>query len=310
MTFFRLTRRAPDPEPVTTLKILHFDIVDGCQLRCVGCPNSTIIRKPSFATPELFRACVRNLDVLEVKELRLFNFGEPLLHPQIDLLGRILRDEARFAIGAVELSTNGQSKSYERLAGLVESGMLQRLAISCDGDGTAASYEALRPPAKWSQLMAFLAFAQELRQRYPSLEVITRTIIQTADDAQRWRAVLSPFSIAPVFRGWKHLPNASRNMTGREIEVGKGVCFHVAEPDRLYVNHLGEVVTCCIHPKAGVLGNLGKRKHSEILTGRERLAFIESMARNRASMPVCGECEFGPADDRGPSAGVALGFKP
>lgn len=293
---------------IKTIKLLHFDIVDGCQLRCSGCPNSNLIRKPSFITPDLFKKCIANLDVEHIDIIRLFSFGEPLLHPDLETLGLILRDTAKFKIGLIELSTNAQSTAYTRLENLLKIGMLQRLAISCDGDGTKESYESLRPPAKWQRLLHFLAFAQDLAQRYPALEVIARSVIRTPDDAKRWRNVLAPFAIEPEFRGWKYLPESSSNLTGRTIKAGKGVCFHVAARDRLFVNHLGDVVPCCIHPQAGILGNLGYTTYNALLIETPRRDFVNAMLYARASMPVCSICEFGPANDQGPSAGQALDF--
>jgi MoaA/NifB/PqqE/SkfB family radical SAM enzyme len=289
---------------------MHFEVVDGCQLRCVGCPNSTLIRHPAFIDPDLFRTCLRNLDVRHVRDLKLFLFGEPLLHPELPALGEILRDEAPFTVGDVEISTNAQGKAYDRLEALVDTGVLTRLAISCDGDGTPESYERLRPPAKWPQLMAFLAFVQDLCRRHPRLRVIARSIIRTPDDARRWRDVLGPFGVEPDFRGWKHLPEAKENLTGRAVQVGEGICFYASEPVWLFVNHLGEVVPCCIHPRAGVLGNLARERHSEILAGTARQAFLDLMATGRTDMPVCGNCEFGTKDRPGPSAGAALQFQP
>lgn len=298
------------PEPVTTLTRLHLEIVDGCQLRCVGCPNSTLIRQPSFISPELFRTCLRNLDVERVLDMKLFLFGEPLLHPQLEELGAILRDEAPFELDVLEISTNAQSKAQAKLETLAAMGVLNRLAISCDGDATAERYEALRPPAKWPRLLSFLAFASDLRRRHPQLQVVARSIIEQPDDAKRWRAILEPLGIDCDFRGWKHLPDASRNMTGREVRVGQGPCFYATERRWLFVNHLGEAVPCCIHPRAGVLGNLGKQRFSTLLAGPMRQAFIDRMANSLAGMRVCGNCELGPADARGASAGKALSFKP
>lgn len=295
-------------QPIHVIKLLHFDIVDGCQLRCRGCPNSGLIRKPSFIHPDLFRKCIANLDVNRIEIMRLFSFGEPLLHPDLETIGAILRDEAHFQINFVELSTNAQSAAYSRLENLIHIGILQCLAISCDGDGTKENYENLRPPAKWQKLLEFFEFTQQLMQKYPTLQVIARSIIQTPDDAKRWREILAPFGINSEFRGWKYLPESKDNLTGRVVKMGKGVCFHVAETDRLFVNYLGEVVPCCIHPKAGILGNLRETTYNTMLKDIKRQAFIDTMTHNRASMPVCNVCEFGPMDDPGPSAGQALGF--
>src|SRR5581483_1018256 len=67
----------------TRLDVVHFDIVGGCQLRCVGCPNSTILNKVTRQTPSDFAACLSNIDVEHVALFRLFNYGEPLLHDDL-----------------------------------------------------------------------------------------------------------------------------------------------------------------------------------------------------------------------------------
>ena len=244
--------------PVTEIKQLHFDIVDGCQLQCVGCPNSTLLKKPRFITPELFRTAVHNIDVQKVRSFRLFNYGEPLLHPRLAEIGKILREPLPFTIDNVEISTNGQSKNWDRLEAFLDLGMLNTLVISCDGDGTPESYEAVRPPAKWSSLMAFLEHITALRERrHRGLRIMTRSVIRT---------------------------------------------------QRLFVDADANVIPCCIHPGAGNFGSLATGRFSDILAGSRRAGFVAALRTQRATMPVCGECEFGPSENRGPSAGVGLDF--
>ena len=295
--------------PVTEIKQLHFDIVDGCQLQCVGCPNSTLLKKPRFITPELFRTAVHNIDVQKVRSFRLFNYGEPLLHPRLAEIGRILREPLPFTIDNVEISTNGQSKNWDRLEAFLDLGVLNTLVISCDGDGTPESYEAVRPPAKWSSLMAFLEHITALRERrHRGLRIMTRSVIRTPEDAARWQRVLDPFDITPEFRGWKKLPQSRENMTGREVMPAEGVCFFVEDTQRLFVDADANVIPCCIHPGAGNFGSLATGRFSDILAGSRRAGFVAALRTQRATMPVCGECEFGPSENRGPSAGVGLDF--
>src|SRR5512136_2389955 len=45
------------------LFFLHFDIVHGCQLRCIACPNSTLESKIQMVTVEDFGRCLSNIDV-------------------------------------------------------------------------------------------------------------------------------------------------------------------------------------------------------------------------------------------------------
>ena len=61
----------------------------------------------------------------------------------------------------------------------------------------------------------------------------------------------------------------------------------------LYVSASGEVVPCCYHPKAAVLGNLMHQTFNEIMAGERRAAFSEAMSSDRARMPICGSCPAG-----------------
>ena len=62
---------------------VSLDIVDGCNLRCIGCPNSTL--KPSVhpIPPDVVINRVRNIDVACIKRLRLYRYGEPLFNKQL-----------------------------------------------------------------------------------------------------------------------------------------------------------------------------------------------------------------------------------
>lgn len=147
------------------LAVVHFDIVGSCQLRCVGCPNSTILNSVTRIKPALFAQCLRNIDVRKVLTFRLFNFGEPLLHDDLPAIFDVLQTEPPFAIKRLELSTNAQFVRWDQFEEVLSRRLLTRLVVSCDGDGTAASYERMRPPAKWRNLLEFLRKAREMRDR-------------------------------------------------------------------------------------------------------------------------------------------------
>jgi MoaA/NifB/PqqE/SkfB family radical SAM enzyme len=282
----------------------HLELVGGCQLKCVGCPTPNINKKVEFIDLDCLAKCLQNVDVDIVQNFRLFNYGEPLLHPYIAEVGRVIRDHASFIYNNLEISTNAQISELKDFEAFAKQGMLTTLAVSCDGDGTPESYERLRPPAKWSRLMKFLLKAVEIRERYcPHLKIITRTIINSTDDKARWTEVLEPLDITPQFRKWKWLPDATNNLTGRSISPGKGVCFFVGQEKRLFVDHLGRVVPCCIHPFAGYFGSLTHSTFSENLRSQSRTDFISRMNQDRLSMSVCGQCEFGSIENPGPSAG-------
>lgn len=279
-----------------TLDKIHFDIVGGCQLRCVGCPNSTILPKVTRIKPDVFAQCLRNIDIDSVGLFRVFNYGEPLLHDNLPAIFEVLRTAPRFKIGMVEMSTNAQFVRWDQLKAVFQSGVLNRLSVSCDGDGTPESYERFRPPGKWETLIAFLDKVHELRDQYaPDLKLITRTVYFKPEDQARWRAVLEPRGFEPEFRRWLNLVGGAESHAGREWRPVEGVCSYLEDTRELFVNQEGTVVPCCAHPNAGDFGNLRTHRWSEIVAGQKRRQFVDMLATRRASMDICGQCEFGPS---------------
>lgn len=292
---------------------VHFDIVHGCQLRCVGCPNSTLKPKIQFISIKDFSQCLRNIDVERIHTFRLFNFGEPLLHQELSgIVAEIPKQPWKASI--IEISTNGQGVNWEEFEKMVKLEIVNRLVVSCDGDGTPESYEHLRQPSKWEIFVEFLERTRYLRDRWaPAMQLKTRTVIQTTSDAQRWENFLRPRGWTPEFRRWMFLPESQENLTGRVIEVPPGPCLFFAdaweftshpwfgEINLLYVDVDGTVVPCCMHPRAGVLGNLKIQKYSEVLKGEARQRMKQMMEDNRYKMPVCGSCDVGPVGNEGPS---------
>ena len=270
----------------------HFEIVRGCQLRCVGCPNSTLMPKVRRIEPDDFDACLRNIDVRNIAYLRLFNFGEPLLHRKLsEILQCIPRQ--RWSVGRVEISTNAQFVDWADLEEAIKLRVLNNLSVSCDGDGTPEEYERLRPPSKWEKMVEFLERAKELRDRHdPGLTLMTRTICVDPTAQARWRQLLEPRGWVPEFRGWLYLPESQENLTGRAIRARRGVCSFQAVHNRLYVDWDGTVVPCCVHPRAAVLGNLHEATYNEIMRAQARAGMLGQMARDRSAMPICNSCEF------------------
>lgn len=300
----------------TSIYAVQFDIVHGCQLRCVGCPNSTLLPRIGRIAVSDFDRALRNIDVERIHTFRLFNFGEPLLHKELARIVECIPRQS-WKASIVELSTNAQQVDWEDFEQMIRLEVVNRLVVSCDGDGTPEDYERLRPPSRWSRLIEFLDRARELRDRWaPAMQLATRTICEPepAASRQRWRDLLQPRGWVPEFRRWMALPESAVNMTRRELQVPPGVCGFLADPSEfaghhpwhgqinlLYVDCDGTVVPCCMHPQAGVLGNLFTQTYNEILQSRQRAEFIAQMRRERASMPVCGRCDLGPIGQEGPS---------
>jgi radical SAM protein with 4Fe4S-binding SPASM domain len=239
-----------------------------------------------------FQQIFENIDVKRIALLRLFNFGEPLINKGLpDILDVIYGSPKE--ISAIEISTNAQHHDFDTLEKAVRKRVITHLNISCDGDGTPEEYERLRPPSKWEKLLIFLERIADFRDRHdPKLKITTRTICTDRDHQKRWKSILDPFGVEPIFRPWHYLPGSIVNMTNREIKPKMGVCNFLIRPDRLYVDYDGSVVPCCVHPNAGDLGNLIETKLSTLLNAEKYTHFTDMMRDKRPAMKICNECEF------------------
>lgn len=275
------------------LSKLGFDVVHGCQLRCIGCPNSTIKPQVWPITVTDFTQILSNIDVASVDLFRLFNFGEPLFN---DNLGDILNSIKNWPVPVrkVEISTNAQYPNFDSIFAALLTGRLDSLAVSCDGDGTPEEYERLRPPGKWHRLTDFLTKVSKfVADNNIQTRLINRTICSDPVHQERWKSVLIPLGWTPEFRDWQLLPESQLSYDptfSSSFTPGKGICSFI-ERDTLYLDATGDVVTCCVHPTVETLGNLKVEKFSNIYSGK-RKEFAQYLLGNRKDHHICSQCQY------------------
>ena len=283
--------RASGERAPRSLIWVHFDIVRGCQLRCIGCPIATLQPPISRIDIDTFDRCLGNIDVRLIGLLRLFNFGEPLLHRDLPGLLDVIPKQ-NWKAQNVEISTNAQYTDWPSFEAALATRVLTRLVVSCDGDGTPESYEAHRPPARWSVLLAFLERARAIRDHvHPKLHLMTRTICNNAEGQARWRSVLEPRGWSPEFRDWIALPESPRSRA-EPPPPGRGICLFQTGATHIYIDADGNVVPCCAHPGAAILGSLQHNRLSEILIGEQRKSFLAALAVRDPSLKVCSACAY------------------
>jgi sulfatase maturation enzyme AslB (radical SAM superfamily) len=270
--------------------VFHFDIVQGCQLSCIGCPNSNLHPAIDHISSETFDRCLQNVDAKHVGVFRLFNYGEPFLHPNIRGLLDVLKRQP-WKARLVEISTNAMIFDETNVRDIISSNAVTTIVASCDGDGTPEEFERLRPPARWDSLMLFLNGVARIKKEIGSgIALKTRTVCPTAAGRKRWSALLKPMGWQPEFRDWIVLPNTIQKPWTRQARVGNMVCRHLAGVN-LFVNCHGDVVPCCAYPDFESLGNLKTQKFSEIHRGLPRRRMIEHLKADRVSDGICGACE-------------------
>lgn len=86
------------------LKRLNIELSAHCSYQCVGCPNTFMKRKKGHMSFDLFNKIFSEIDD-KVKNVYLWNYGEPLLNPDIDKI--LLR--VKNSLTHVSLSTTGMN---------------------------------------------------------------------------------------------------------------------------------------------------------------------------------------------------------
>ncbi len=274
------------------LDMLRIDIVRGCQLQCVGCPNSSIRLKVKDMPVDLFASIMENFDGT-ANRLCLYNYGEPLLHRDLPGIFEVLKKHSH-KFRTVEISTNGQFVRWDEFEEVLKTGLIGRLFLSCDGDGTPESFERMRPPAKWEKLVEFAAKTSELRKKHDlDLQLSSRTVLMEAAHGEKWNELFHPLGWKTQFISWLRLVGATENLSDKPAKPGIGVCHFLKGWAKTMVSWDGSVIPCCAHPNAGNFGNMATQKWSSVFAGKPRNDFIEALDNDRTSLSICSQCEFG-----------------
>lgn len=265
----------------------YIDIVHGCNLRCIGCPISKLHDKINYMTIPDLKTIIKNTDVRHVELLRLFNFGEPMLHPDLPDIVSVIK-KTHFKKNIVEISTNAQVHRFDVLKEVLKQRVVNQIAISCDGDCTKDEYERMRTPGKWEKLLKFSDELKRLRNKYsPKTHLVARVIC--TGNKKKWKTTLRGYEVK--FRSMFKLVDSVAFETPNKTP--KGLCVFVdrKRSKRLFVDYDGTVVPCCRHPRAFVEGNILETKYSGILKSEQYKGLINTMKKNRHSMKICGMCE-------------------
>ena len=243
-----------------------------------------------------FCVCLSNVDAEHIDLLRLFNFGEPLLHSDVPGLLKQVKKQ-KWNPRRVEISTSGQYFDNKQMLEILRTKALTILAVSCDGNASPEEYEKLRPPARWEKLIEFVRKVGEMKKRYsPQLVLIARIICTDLQNQKLWKMILNPFGWKCQFRCRIPLPESQDTLTN-DFKAPNALCSFLNDRHpkimfhKAYVSYDGTVISCCRHPKAGEFGNLKFEKLSSILSSDKRKKVKHDLQTRRADMRICGKCE-------------------
>ncbi|MBI3986004.1 MAG: SPASM domain-containing protein [Lentisphaerae bacterium] len=281
--------------------IVYIEPTNACNCRCVMCPRQNMTRPLGYITMALFNRIVGDIAELGPSEIRLFNFGEPLLHPQLPDMVRLCRTHRL----PVRIQTNGLSLPETKIEDLLNAG-LDYLGVSVNGL-TDREYALIRPDCRLEDLKNNLLRLRRLADRTGKPFHIHINAHLLKEEACHRQADIDRF-----VSSWHGIPD-SLSISGLEVQdrisiVKNGILIPArlaertrkadadvkcAEPfDRLVVKWDGRVTPCCADYDASlVLGDLNRQPLPEIWNSPALKAFQESVKNRRYSQsPLCRAC--------------------
>ena len=279
-TELRKTNRVSlaDAVPLDKPFTVYVEPTNRCNLSCNFCPQSLADYKDRAGYWEhmdvaLYRKVIGEIGTMGIRSLKLYFFGEPLLHPQIGELLRL----ATGACERVELTTNGMPMTAIRAQEIIDA-KVDYIRVSV--------YDHIAHP---ENVVRNVRTLWEKRQLHAAQKpfIFIKVFDQTQADAVR-----GDYADISDEIGCEELHSIGSDM----VQIKRLSGSHVACPYPFYnlvVKSNGDVVPCCVAWETSlVVGNVRQQTLAEIWRG-EPLARIHRLhleGRGR-ELAACANCD-------------------
>lgn len=276
LAYRRGWRRAP------LLLSANLELTNRCNLRCTFCPtgNGRMQRARGFMERRIFLRALAGARPLEY--VLLFQWGEPLLHPEFSALAR----RARVAGARTFVTTNGTLLDPRRIEMLLDAG-IDRITVSVDGDAT--THERVRgvPRARVLDGLRRLRAARDRRRGVTGVDVSMVVAPETESAVEAFDEELA--RIADRVQKIPLLTAGRRRTRCREPWRGG-----------LVVLQDGRVTACCVdHDGDLALGHVNDASLRELFNG-DRMRALRRAHVTGDLPPICARCTEYPTDAAAP----------
>jgi radical SAM protein with 4Fe4S-binding SPASM domain len=269
-----LAQAVPLSAPLT----VYVEPTNRCNLSCAFCPQSLEDYKEragywEHMPIELFRKVTAEIAVMGIKSLKLYFFGEPLLHPQI---GEIMFLSHQVC-DRVELTTNGMALTSAKALEMVTA-PLDYLRVSIYQDVRHPENVVRNVKALWSCRTILGS-----KKPYICVKVFNRE--QEEAIRRDYEGICDEIAI----EGLHTIGSDLVQFGGHEVK-------HKACPYPFYnlvVKSNGDVVPCCVAwEKSLVVGNVKDESLADIWRG-DKLAVIHRLhlEGRRRELAACAQCD-------------------
>ena len=288
---------------------MHIELTNKCTFKCKFCPQSIdnyferIGGQSSMTFDQFRKICEDIIEVGQLKVLRLYMSGEPLLHK--DLCKMIALAKKLNVAKRIEVTSNASALTAAKAASIIDSGLdYLRISIyAIDPDKhLALTQSKINPEVMRNNVGRFFEMRQKLGRKTPFLYV---KMINPMDPkevkafVEAYREICDEVAIEEPMN-WDNrstydfLENVYGDRINREslYKYPKEVCpfpFYT-----LVIHASGDVSVCCVDwEKKTVVGNIFAQSLKEIWNSSELRTFQRMhIERRRQENEACRSCTF------------------
>ncbi len=224
-------------------KRVFIEVTNACNLKCKMCDRKNLTRKIGFMDMGMFKSIVEDEFIKGIPNIRLNNFGEPLLHPDLVEMTTYLKTRGYQKIG---FATNGLLLNREKSEGFINGG-LDYIIFSVEGT-TQQTYEAIRIGGKFEKIRENIKLFHKLREesggKKPEILMNSLLMTDTKDEVNELEGFWGPY-----VDNIKVIPCSIYG----EIDAASHKDVRAAYPhsckqlwENMAILWNGEVSTCCI----------------------------------------------------------------
>jgi MoaA/NifB/PqqE/SkfB family radical SAM enzyme len=246
-------------------KVVYAESTNACNATCVMCPRDEMHRAIGIMSMDLFKKVADECAEWGVEEMRLHNFGEPMI--DVKLYDKIEYAKQR-GIQTTTIYTNAALLSGDKARNLIRAG-LDKLYVSFDG-ATKKTFETIRLPLSFDQVSEnvrnFYTLRRELKSSTPKVYLTFTNVNQGKEEIDKFRRDWTPYS-DKIFIIDCHDWAGQAEVALQEANHGpRWPCVYLWKS--MTVLYTGEVTICCMDIRGSEsVGDANKQSLREVWRG-------------------------------------------
>lgn len=292
--YFRERRRQLIQSLPPVPRKLKLELTNGCNLRCMMCPNAAAKRKRGMMDWNLFTQIIQEAKQIKIPHIGMYSTGESLLHPRFCDMVAYAKEQELY----VSVCTNAQLLTENCSRKLMDAG-LDLIRYSIEG-ASKIRYESIRKGGKFDRLLSNVSYFKRIRdERKARTRIWVDSVYfgEGFEQARQFCEVFAPYTDGIFFyplcnMGGSNYLGGTRpgERNGWRQKVRPSPCINLWTS--MCVTWDGKATLCNYDFEAKTaVGDLKKSTLGQIWQSDRFNQFRElHLSERQDQMPLCGTC--------------------